>query len=119
MTVFSGAVRFRAAELGGRTSGPPIGRRYVATAVRALDGGEQQPSNWPWSGGQFSVVIEMESSRVTATEWTPATIFALVPDSPGSEVLNPGAEIVILEGPREVARFLIDRERPGGPVRES
>ena len=78
----------------------------AATAVRALRDDEERPSDWPWNGGQFSVVVEFDGPE--RAEWMPATISALVTGAPGSEVLKPAAEIVILEGPREVARFLVD-----------
>ncbi len=53
------------------------------------------------------MVIELD--KPDAALWKNATIAPLVPEAPGSEVLQPGVEIIILEGPREVARFLIDK----------
>ena len=110
MTKFTGVIRFLTANQGGRVGGPPSGPRYAATGVRALGDDEERPPGWPWTGGQFSIVVEF--GRDGAPHWTTATIRALIPGAPGSEVLEPGAEIVVLEGPREVARFLIDEDQP-------
>ena len=113
MTTLVGRVRFLAKGEGGRGSGPPTTARYAATAVLALASDKEKPIDWPWSGGQFSVVLEFEGPERDG--WVPATISALVPGAPGSEVLVPGAEVVVLEGSREVARFLIDQHQLDTP----
>lgn len=102
---FDGRIRFLRVDEGGRPS-PPTGPRYVTTAVEALPAGSQPPPGWPWSGGQFSLVVELgEPGRY---EWTPVRASALAPDAPEAAVLRRGARLVVLEGPRPVAELRID-----------
>jgi hypothetical protein len=54
------------------------------------------------TGGQFSVVVVLGSPL--ADGWLEASIHELIDGAPGSEVLDSASELVILEGPREVAR---------------
>lgn len=107
LTVFSGKIRFFSAEEGGRRTGPPSGPRYWATAVKMLGDDVSRPENWPWSGGQFSVILDFSHSSMS---WERASIQALAPEAPEAGVLRPGAELAILEGPKQVALFVVDDE---------
>ncbi|GAB2721769.1 hypothetical protein GCM10027038_20410 [Arthrobacter bambusae] len=62
---------------------------------------------WPATGPQFSIVLEL-LGHPDENGWMKASVRALVEDAPGSEALYPGAQLVVLEGPREVARMLIN-----------
>lgn len=107
MTTYTGSVCFRSPEDGGRRSGPPPGPTYMATAVAALGGEAEVLPGWPATGPQFSVVLEFRGAPGEGS-WSAATVRPLIDVAPGSDALVPGAEIVILEGPREVARMLVD-----------
>lgn len=109
MATWPGKVRFLTAEEGGRRSGAPPGPTYMATAVPALGGEEEVLPGWPATGPQFSVVLELLESP-GADGWTAASIRELVEGAPGSEALCAGAELVVLEGPQEVARMFIDSD---------
>ena len=107
MTTWTGTVRFRPAADGGRQSGPPPGPTYMATAVPALGGDAEVLPGWPATGPQFSVVLEFLGTPAE-DGWTEVSIRELVEGAAGSEALCAGAELVVLEGPREVARVLIE-----------
>lgn len=107
MTTWTGRVRFRPSDEGGRKSGPPPGPTYMATAVPDLGSEAEALPGWPAAGPQFSVVLEL-FGELQEGEWTAASVRALVDGVPGSEALCAGAELVVLEGPQEVARMLID-----------
>lgn len=113
MTTWTGLVRFRSAAEGGRQSGPPPGPTYMATAVPDLGGEAEVLPGWPATGPQFSVVLELRGSP-NEDGWAEASIRALVEGAPGSEALCAGAELVVLEGPQEVARMLIDHDEASG-----
>lgn len=107
MATWRGTVRFLTPEEGGRRSGVPPGPTYMATAVPVLGGEEEVLPGWPATGPQFSVVLELLGNP-GADGWTAASIRELVEGAPGSEALSAGAELVVLEGPQEVARIFID-----------
>lgn len=111
MTTWTGLGRFRSAAEGGRQSGPPRGPTYMATAVPDLGGETELLPGWPATGPQFSILVEFLGSP-DENGWVRASVKALVEGAPGSEALCAGAELVVLEGPQEVARILIDRDEP-------
>lgn len=113
MTTWTGLLRFRSAAEGGRRSGPPPGPTYTTTAVPYLGGEAEVLPGWPATGPQFSIVLEL-LSRPDENGWMKASVRALVEDAPGSEALYPGAQLVVLEGPKEVGRMLIDPNEAGG-----
>jgi hypothetical protein len=79
----------------------------MATAVPAVGGDAEVLPGWPATGPQFSVVLEFLGTP-TEYGWTEVSIRELVEGAPGSEALCAGAELVVLEGPQEVARVLIE-----------
>jgi len=113
MTAWTGLVRFRSAAEGGRQSGPPPGPTYMATAVPYLGGEDEVLPGWPATGPQFSVVLELLGDP-NEDGWAEASIRALVDGAPGAEALCSGAELVVLEGPQEVARMLINPRGANG-----
>lgn len=106
MTTRTGKIRFLAAGVGGRVSGPPPGPTYITTAVPVIPPNTPAPAGWPWTADQFSVVIILGAPLVDG--WVEASIHELISGAPGSEVLDSAPELVILEGPREVARMLLN-----------
>jgi hypothetical protein len=73
----------------------------MATAVFALgDESEVQPG-WPASADQLSILLE-KTGELDDGRWSCAVGF-LVPDLARSHLQHPGAELLVLEGPRTVA----------------
>jgi hypothetical protein len=63
----------------------------------------RQPLDWPSSAPQFSVILNIEGH--VNEDWRPATARALIEDAPHSELLETVSELLILEGPRVVAKM--------------
>lgn len=107
ITDYPAHVFFRHRSDGGKLSGPPTGPTYAATAVAVLGGDAEIMPGWPASAPQFSVVFEFDLPP-TEAEWSPTRIRPLVEGAPGTEALTPGAELLVMEGPRDVARLVLD-----------
>lgn len=115
LALFGGTVRFLAHTEGGRSSGPPSGPTYAATA--AIHPGHRRSVrvNPALTGPHFSVVLEFVHAPVVG-EWSQVTVRPLVEGAPGSEALAAGACLAILEGRREVALLDVEFEiEPGEP----
>lgn len=109
---FSALVKFRNSVYGGRKGGPPTGPIYYATATVAPEEfakfSEQGPPEWQ----HFSIVLSFESNAPPrVNEWDRVRVWALVPGAPGSESLQLGAELFVMEGPHPVAELRIDGEQ--------
>lgn len=102
---FPGRVRFLTEREGGRASAPPRGPRFVTTAVPEL-GHEEAPVGWPWTGPQFSVVLDLLGAA--GHEWTRVQASALAPEAIEASALRPGARLLLLEGPKPLAQLRID-----------
>src|SRR5690349_17143483 len=93
---------------GGRTSGPPTAAVYAATAVFPLGGEQEVTPGWPGSADQVSILVQ-RIRTLPSGEYL-AKIGFLVPEL-AQPHLRPGVTILILEGPRTVARAVV-REVP-------
>ncbi|MFD8914762.1 hypothetical protein [Streptomyces sp. NPDC059575] len=98
--VASAVVYWRTADEGGRRSGPPMALVYMATAVFALSDESKVQPGWPASADQLSILLQ-KTSEFDDGRWSCAVGF-LVPDLARPH-LHPGAELLVLEGPRTVA----------------
>ncbi len=102
-------VCFKLREEGGKLSGPPTGATYAATAVPVLGGDAEVMPGWPGTAPQVSIVLEFDTPP-TEGDWSSTRVRALVDGAPGSEALEPGSELLVMEGPRDVARLVLDVE---------
>ena len=109
MTTHTAQVYFRERQHGGKLSGPPSGPVYAATAVAVMGNDAEVLPGWPASAPQFSVVLEFDTPPLEAV-WSPARVRPLVDGAPGTEALVPGAELLVMEGPRDVARLVLDQD---------
>lgn len=100
-----GLVVWRAYEEGGRRSGPPTAPVYMATAVFVRGGEEAVQPGWPASADQLSILLQ-EVERLDGHRRRCLVGF-LVPEL-ALPHLRPGAELLVLEGPRTVAGARID-----------
>ncbi len=103
--VAEGLVVWRAYEEGGRKSGPPTAAVYMATAVFVRGGEEAVQPGWPASADQLSILLQ-ETERLDDLRRRCLVGF-LVPEL-AQPHLRPGVELLVLEGPRMVARMRID-----------
>jgi hypothetical protein len=100
------SVTWKSAEEGGRSSGPPSAPVYSATAVfRQGDEEEIQP-DWPVSADQVSILLEAENPD--GDEETGLYKVALLVRELALPFLNPGTELLIMEGPRVVASARVE-----------
>lgn len=109
MSTHPAHICFRGRDDGGKLSGPPSGAVYAATAVAVLGGDADVLPGWPATAPQFSIVLEFDAAP-TEGNWSPAHVRPLVEGAPGSEALQPGAELLVMEGPRDVARLILDQD---------
>src|SRR4051812_21706811 len=93
-------VVWRTPDEGGRTSGPPTARVYMATAVFVQGDDARVQPGWPASADQVSVLLQ-EVDRIDHHRRRCLVGF-LVPEL-ALPHLRPGAELLVLEGPRTVA----------------
>ncbi|NED11344.1 hypothetical protein [Streptomyces sp. SID9124] len=97
---------------GGRQSGPPTAPVYMATAVFVQGSEEEVRPGWSASADQLSILLQ-ETERLDEGHRRCLVGF-LVPELAAPH-MRPGAELVVLEGPRTVARLRIGTVRgPGG-----
>jgi hypothetical protein len=100
-----GVVVWRTHKEGGRRSGPPAAPVYMATAVFVQGGEEEVQPGWPASADQLSILLQ-------ETEWLDddrqhCLVGFLVPELALPHIRQ-GAELLVLEGPRTVARVRIE-----------
>ena len=93
-------VRCRPPELGGRGSGPPTVPVYAATCVFPLGNDHEVYPGWPRGADQFSILLEEierlpDDNRVCRVDF-------LAPDL-ALRFVHPGADVLIMEGPKVVA----------------
>src|SRR5215207_2710016 len=67
------ALRWLRTDEGGRLTGPPIGPRYMATAILTDDFDADHPPE-----SHFSVVIDFEEGQASSDESRPAAVSTLV-----------------------------------------
>jgi hypothetical protein len=97
-------IRWSTASEGGRVSGPPTAPVYTATAVFCLGGEAETVPEWPASADQLSILVQSLDRHDDGADVS--LIGFLFPDL-ARPYLHPGAELLILEGPKVVARATI------------
>ena len=105
------AVNWTSAEEGGRRSGPPTAPVYSATAVFKLGDDAEVMPGWPATADQLSILLQRVSQP--ATEEVVKVGF-LYPEL-AQPFLRNGAEFLVLEGPRVVARGVVTELLPQPP----
>ncbi len=93
-------VRWRLAADGGRTSGPPPGPQYAASAVFVLGDDHEVTPDWPAGAEHFSVGMNLGAAESDGRQWAEIDFLArdLVAD-----YVRPGIGFLVMEGPRPVA----------------
>ncbi len=91
-------------EMGGRASGPPAGPVYAATSVVVHGADAEVLPGWPATADQLSILLqEVESlpggARICKVDF-PARDLAV-------PFVQPGATLLIMEGPKVVATAVI------------
>jgi hypothetical protein len=92
------------APAGGRRSGPPTAPVYAATAVFGEGDEAEVHPGWPVTADQVSILLQRLSPSPEVVE--DFKIGLLFPEMVISNV-RPGAEFVVLEGPKVVAHGVI------------
>lgn len=103
------AVTWASAEEGGRRSGPPTAPVYSATAVLKLGDDAAVMPGWPATADQLSILLQ-RVSQPAATEEVVKVGF-LYPEL-AQPFLRNGAEFLVLEGPKVVARGVVTELLP-------
>jgi len=89
---------------GGRLSGPPSGKVYAATSVFVLGGDAEVQPGWPNGAQQLSILLD-EIGRLSHKSQKYKVDF-LVREL-ALPFIHPGAELLIMEGPKIVANAQI------------
>ena len=103
--VAEGMVLWRTPDEGGRRSGPPTAPVYMATAVFVQGGEEEVQPGWPASADKLSILLQ-ETERL-GDDRRRCLIGFLVSEL-ALPHMRPGAELLVLEGPRTVAHVKIE-----------
>ena len=98
--VAEAVVHWRAADDGGRQSGLPTAPVYMATAVFVLGMDRELQPGWPGTADQLSILLQ-KTEDLDERRWRCLVGF-LAPEL-AQPNLRPGAELLVLEGPRVVA----------------
>ena len=101
------SVRWVSAAAGGRRSGPPTAPVYAATAVFVLGGECEVVPGWPATADQLSVLLQKTDERSDGTHVDKVDF--LVPDL-AIPMLRTGAEFLVMEGPKVVARAVVEED---------
>jgi len=103
--VAEGVAVWRTHAEGGRSSGPPTAPVYMATAVFVQGREKEIQPGWPASADQLSILLQ-ETERLD-DDHRRCPVGFLVPEL-ALPHLRPGAELLVLEGPRTVAQVRIE-----------
>lgn len=109
--VAEAVVVWRTAGEGGRRSGPPTAPVYMATAVFVHGGDVEVQPDWPAGADQLSILLQ-ETARLD-NDRRRCLVGFLVPEM-ALPHLRPGAELLVLEGPRTAASVRIETVRGQG-----
>jgi hypothetical protein len=93
-------VAWLTAEQGGRKTGPPTAPVYAATCVFPLGDDAMVHPGWPAAGDALSILLEVETAEGDSTVYK---VDFLARDL-ARRFLHPGAELLVMEGPRVVGR---------------
>jgi hypothetical protein len=97
-------VRWLSPAQGGRRSGPPAAPVYAATCIFPLGDVHEVHPDWPRGVEQLSILLA-EVERLPNDDRVCKVRF-LVPDL-AQPFLHPGAEILVMEGPKIVGNAVI------------
>ncbi len=98
-------VLWRSAADGGRRSGPPTAPVYMATAVFVRGDDREVHPGWPASADQLSILLQ-KTEALDEHRWRCLVGF-LAPELARPH-LRPGAQLLVLEGPRVVGSVRVD-----------
>lgn len=104
-------VAWLTAEEGGRRSGPPTAQVYAATCVFSLGGDADVLPDWPAAGDALSILLEAVD---TATDGAGTYKLDFLVRDLARPFLHPLAKLLIMEGPKVVARAVIQEVIPVG-----
>jgi hypothetical protein len=102
--VASAVVRWLPPAEGGRSSGPPTALVYAATCIFPLGGDREVHPDWPRGAEHFSILVE-EVEKLPNDDRVCKVGF-LAPDL-ALPFVHPGAEVLVMEGPKIVANAVI------------
>jgi hypothetical protein len=97
-------VRWLPSSQGGRSSGPPTAPVYAATCIFPLGDDREVHPDWPRGAEQFSILLE-EVEKLPDGDRVCKVGF-LAPDL-AEPFVYPGAEVLVMEGPKIVANAVI------------
>jgi hypothetical protein len=97
-------VRWLSSAQGGRSSGPPTASVYAATCIFPLGDDREVHPDWPRGADHFSILLE-EVERLPNDDRVCKVGF-LAADL-AQPFVHPGAEILVMEGPKIVANAVI------------
>jgi hypothetical protein len=97
-------VRWLSLEQGGRSSGPPTAQVYAATCIFPLGDDREVHPDWPSGAEHFSVLLEEVEGL--PNDDRVCKVGFLAPDL-ARPFLHPGADVLIMEGPKVVANAVI------------
>ena len=93
------------AEMGGRKSGPPSAPVYAATSVFILGGDSEVQPGWPQGADHLSILLKEVSMLPGGARLCKVDFLARDLARP---FLDPGAILLIMEGPKVVATAVIN-----------
>jgi len=99
-------VRWLSQEEGGRRSGPPTAPVYAATSVFALGNDHEVYPDWPRGADHFSILLEEVESLPGGDHLYKVDFLARDLAEP---FVHPGARLLVMEGPKVVARAEIQK----------
>ncbi|WP_432036465.1 hypothetical protein [Streptomyces cucumeris] len=97
-------IAWRTPEEGGRKSGPPTARVYAATCVFQMGSDKEVHPDWPSGATQLSILVQRIHTLPDGRDL--AKIGFIAPDL-ANPFLSAGAHILIMEGPKVVARAVV------------
>jgi len=97
-------VTWLSADDGGRQSGPPSAPVYAATCVFPLGGESEVQPGWPGTADQLSVLLQETEAGSDGSRVCKVDFIARDAVRP---FLHPGANMLILEGPKIVATAVV------------
>jgi hypothetical protein len=104
------AMSWLTAEEGGRKIGPPTAPVYAATCVFPLGDDARLHPGWPAAGDALSILLEAIETSEDGLGVYKVDFLARDLARP---FLHPGAEVLVMEGPRVVARGRIIETQSG------
>jgi hypothetical protein len=91
-------------ESGGRRSGPPSAKVYAATATFVMGDDAEVLPGWPARAEQLSIMLEKTEDKPCKPHKYKLDFIAR---DIARQFIHPGAELLIMEGPKVVANAFI------------